>query len=242
MNCRECGAETQANAVYCPQCGARIESPDAALFGAVEREAPAAQPPQSPGDAGAGQPLAPASQSAPPRPAREASAGAGGPGFADSETLWEGRYDVRGMVDRLVLSGLVTVAVLALWIWWQPSGTWWLVGLALLGLLWLYQFLVYVKRHYGHRYRLTPQTFFHESGILIRSSSPIEIIAIDDISYQQTLLERLLGVGTIRIVSADRSDPELVLRGIRDVAKAFGVIDQARRAERRRRAVRVDNV
>ena len=242
MNCRECGVETQANSVYCPQCGVRIESPEAALFGAVERETPAAPPAQVPGDAGADQSLAPAPESAPDRPAREAPAGAGGPRLADSETLWEGRYDVRGMVDRLVLSGLVTVAVLALWIWWWPSVTWWLIGLAVLGLLWLYQLLVYVSRHYGHRYRLTPQTFFHESGILIRSSSPIEIIAIDDISYQQTLLERLLNVGTIRIVSADRSDPQLVLRGIHDVAKAFGVIDQARRAERRRRAVRVGHV
>ncbi len=242
MNCRECGAQTQPNSVYCPQCGARIESPDAALFGAAGQEASAPPPPQPPGGAGAGQPRGPAPESVPGRPAREAPAGGAAPGVSDSETLWVGRYDVRGMVDRLVLGGLVTVAVLALWIWWQPGRTWWLVGLGALALLWLYQLLVYVARHYGHRYRLTPQTFFHESGILIRSSSPIEIIAIDDISFQQTLLERLLGVGTIRIVSADRSDPELVLRGIRDVAKAFGVIDQARRAERRRRAVRVDNV
>jgi len=212
------------------------------MFGPIEREAPAAQPARFPADASTDESLALAPEGAPARPSREASARTDGPGLSDTQTLWEGRYDVRGMVDRLVLSGLVTIAVLVLWIWWRPGATIWLIGLGALAILWLYQLLLYVSRHYGHRYRLTPQTFFHESGILIRSSSPIEIIAIDDISYQQTLLERLLGVGTIRITSADRSDPELVLRGIRDVAKAFGVIDQARRAERRRRAVRVDNV
>jgi membrane protein YdbS with pleckstrin-like domain len=149
------------------------------------------------------------------------------------------------MAGRLLATGLITIAVLALGIWW-PWGEWpgkvWMIVLVLLLLGWVGQYLVYVVRHYGHRYRLTPQTFFHESGILVRSSSPIEIIAIADISFQQTILDRLLGVGTIRIVSADRSDPELKLRGIRDVEKVFTTIDQVRRAERRRRALRIDNV
>jgi uncharacterized membrane protein YdbT with pleckstrin-like domain len=101
---------------------------------------------------------------------------------------------------------------------------------------------VYFSRRFTHRYRLTPQTFFHERGLLVKSTSPIEIIRIDDIAMKQTVLERLMGVGTIRILSNDATDPLLILKGIPDVRKTFEAIDQTRRAERRRRALRVNTV
>jgi hypothetical protein len=49
-------------------------------------------------------------------------------------------------------------------------------------------------------------------------------------------------VGTIRILSNDTTDPLLVMKGIPDVLRVFTTIDQARRAERRRRALRVESV
>ena len=89
------------------------------------------------------------------------------------------------------------------------------------------------------RYRLTTQRFIHEHGVLTRDIDRIEVIDIDDVSYRQTLIDRMVGVGTIRIESGDRSHPELVLRGIDDVQRVSDMIDAARREERVRRGIHI---
>ena len=55
-------------------------------------------------------------------------------------------------------------------------------------------------------YLLTTQRFIHETGILRRVNDRIELLDMDDITFEQGLLERLVGVGTIRIAS-QRSQP-----------------------------------
>jgi hypothetical protein len=52
----------------------------------------------------------------------------------------------------------------------------------------------------------------------------------------------VLGVGTIRITSSDRTHPQLVLRGIESVREVSGLIDSARRKERVRRGLHIESV
>jgi hypothetical protein len=70
----------------------------------------------------------------------------------------------------------------------------------------------------------------------------VEVIDIDDVSYSQGPIERLLGVGTIKLLSSDVSDPQLILRGIDDVQRVATLIDNARREERRRRGLYLESV
>ena len=246
MKCPQCDADISDDSVFCSKCGERLQGLGSESFAELRDKAG----PETPANAPAGpapspaQPLAPESPASPQpaKPPQPSVPGTAEATLGDAVTLWTGRYSLRGMIDRLILSALVSMALvtLAIWLSWGHAG--WLMVLALLVAIWGYQLGVYVVHHFGHRYRLTPQTFFHERGILIQSTSPIEIVRIDDIAMKQSLLERLLGVGTIRILSKDTTDPLLVMKGIADVNKAFQTIDQARRAERRRRALRVDAV
>ena len=103
--------------------------------------------------------------------------------------------------------------------------------MAAIVLLWLYQIVVLLRRRLGVHYRLTTQRFFHESGILIHTTDLIEVIDMDDITYRQTLIDRMTGVGTIRIVSSDRSHPDLSDR--RDRQGPRGGRHDARRPARR---------
>ena len=80
------------------------------------------------------------------------------------------------------------------------------------------------------------------AGILRRVNNRIEVLDMDDITFEQGLLERLSGVGTIRIVSHDRTDPELVLPGIENVKHVAWLFDDARLAERRRRGLHVEQI
>jgi hypothetical protein len=52
----------------------------------------------------------------------------------------------------------------------------------------------------------------------------------------------MVGVGTIHILSHDRSDPELWLPGIENVQEVASLFDNARLAERRRRGLHVEQI
>jgi hypothetical protein len=89
---------------------------------------------------------------------------------------------------------------------------------------------------------LTNQRFIHESGILRRVSDRIEVLDMDDITFEQGIIERLVGVGTIRVMSSDRTHPELQMYGIDNVREVSGLFDDTRRAERRRRGLHIENI
>jgi len=241
MRCPQCDAEIGDDCRFCPKCGERLQGLGADSFVELREGGLGPVPPKlSPGPAPGGASATTSAQDTARGVGVESSVASNRPG--DAITLWEGRYSFHGMVDAVVLSGLASVAgvVLAIWRGWGYRG--WLGLLCALGGLWAWLGVLYLLRRFRHHYRLTPETFFHTRGIVIKSTSPIEIIRIDDIALKQTILERIFNVGTIRILSNDTTDPILVLKGIPDVQKAFATIDQARRAERRRRALRVDAV
>jgi membrane protein YdbS with pleckstrin-like domain len=151
------------------------------------------------------------------------------------------------MVGSWLLAGLGAVVLLILAIWltnasdisWQVIwGIWAVVMIAGLG----YLGVVLAYRRLSVRYRLTSSRFFHEQGILRHVTDRIEVIDMDDISYEQSLLQRMMGVGTIRITSSDRTHPVLDIRGIENVREVSSLMDDARRDERRRRGLHIESV
>ncbi len=68
----------------------------------------------------------------------------------------------------------------------------------------------------GMRYRLTNQRLTVESGLFSKRVDDVDLRTIQDVTLEQSALERLLGVGRLDIVSSDHSRPRLVLYGIRD--------------------------
>jgi hypothetical protein len=62
------------------------------------------------------------------------------------------------------------------------------------------------------------------------------------VAVQQGPIQRMLGVGTVKITSTDRSTPEFTLAGIGDVRQVATMIDEARRNERRKRGVHIESI
>ena len=251
MKCPKCDAEVNEKSVFCPKCGERLDFPEREFFPSPGEAAAGTQAKTAPSKTPADQMFQPNAEGAADTPA-DARSRIEQMVQSDKETLWQGRYSLKGIVPWMISTGLVLVLLAFVgwwfgsheWKWWGEWGAKWYWRVSWIGafLVWLYQLLLFVWRRLGHGYRLTPQTFFHEKGIIFRSTSPIEIVGIDDMTFEQTLLERFFGVGTIRLLSKDMSDRALVMKGIPNVKDAFAKIDQTRRAERRARAVRVENV
>ncbi len=160
--------------------------------------------------------------------------------YGEEEAIWEGDYSGKAMLGTWLLLSLVSVAAIA--------GSFLAaavplpITLIILLVIWAIAGTVYAARRLGVHYELTSQRFIHQSGILTRHTDRIEVIDIDDVSYQQGPVERILGVGSILITSSDRSHPELQMRGIADVKSVAGLIDDIRRTERRRRSLHIESI
>lgn len=217
MQCKKCRRDAPAESLFCPNCGARIaESIDTPEVGSAE-------------------------QAAGLRRAKSA--------FRKSESqrpeevdLWHGTYSPKAMVgEALAALGFTILGLIAVPFAWATPIGWAVFGIGLL-LVWGLLFLVLAYRRLSVRYRLTTFRLFHESGLLSRTTDRIEAIDIDDVSFSQGPVERMLGVGTIRIMSSDQTDPAMELPGIENVRAVASLVDEVRRQERRKRGLYVESV
>jgi hypothetical protein len=220
MQCPACGVEVVPTAIFCHKCGQRLDSKgnDASANPLVE---------DSTSPAGAFQQVAAARWESKDPP---------------EEELWRGGFSSKAMLGSWVISGFISLIVLIGGIFWKPIAFYWLFLVAAMLLPWVYCLAVLAYRRMSVHYVLTTQRFMHERGILRRVNDRIELLDVDDITFEQKLWERLSGVGTLCITSHDRSNPELVLPGIENIKRVAGQFDDARLAERRRRGLHVEQI
>lgn len=161
--------------------------------------------------------------------------------------LWEGGFSPKAMYGTWLLSAILTAGILAALIILSvmkmiegnefPA---WAIGIGFLVLWWIACIGIYLFYRLGTYYELTTQRLIHTSGILVRTTDRIDVIDIDDVSFTQGVVQRILDVGTITLISKDASHALLVLRGIDKVDKVSGMIDDVRRKERRKRSLHID--
>jgi len=82
------------------------------------------------------------------------------------------------------------------------------------------------------RYILTNMRLTIKTGLIGHKEDQIELIRIKDIEVTQSLKDRALNIGKIKIVSTDNNDPILVLEEIQDPLKVRDLIWASVRAER----------
>lgn len=158
-------------------------------------------------------------------------------------SLWQGGYSPKAMYGTWATAAALTVvAIVLVAIYGAQLQNVWLITMAVILLGWCVIIGLYLSRRWGVHYELTTQRFVHQEGIFVRRSNRIEVIDIDDVSYTQGIVQRMLGVGTIVITGSDRSHPELVIQGIDRVPEIASLIDDVRREERRRRSLHIEAI
>lgn len=194
INCPECGKQVSSQAASCPHCGFALGAPAAALAGARLGPAP------------------------------------GVPAVAE-HTLWEGSPSLLLLLGETVSALLVVLVVVVAAALVLPSlrevaRQSWLdtrqAPLALTVVLCLYlafrgvRIALRAARLRATRYRLTNQRLVVETGLVSRTLAEVDLRSVEDLVFRQGPLERLLGIGTIGVVSSDRSTPRLQLVGVKD--------------------------
>lgn len=156
--------------------------------------------------------------------------------------LWNGSYSKFAMIGAWVAAAVLSVASLVVGLFGNLGGSTWLVIIAANAAIWIALVARYLYFRYSRNYVLTDQRLTHVHGLLWRQTDRIETIDIDDVAFTQGPVERMFDVGTIQVTSSDQSHPVLALPGIESVQKVAGMIDDARRRERRRRGLYIESV
>lgn len=76
----------------------------------------------------------------------------------------------------------------------------------------LYRFLL----TNAHIYQLTDQRLLETTGLVFKETDVLELYRVKDVGIQQPLLQRLLGCGTVTLLTSDLSTPRVVLSAIKN--------------------------
>ena len=238
MRCHACGAEVVEQAIFCHKCGERLG------FQGEQSTPPEREKAEPNAESAArGADDAPSAQAAgPTERARAVVTSRVSTEDEPEKELWQGGYSARAMIGGWFITSLITIVLLVGAIWGNFGRTLWYIVVFAILFSWLYLLLLLAYRRSNVRYVLTNQRFVHEKGFLRRVTDRVEVIDIDDITFTQGVLERLVGVGTIIVASSDRTHPQLIMPGIENVKEVADVMDNARRSERRRRGLHIEQI
>ena len=103
------------------------------------------------------------------------------------------------------------------------------------------------KRYFGMpisftRYCLSDDRLFLSVGFLTIKDDEILLYRVRDIATTRTLWQRLFGVGTVTVVSSDKTMPTLVLKNVKDPVFVKELIHKQVEEMKLRRRVRVGEI
>ena len=103
------------------------------------------------------------------------------------------------------------------------------------------------KRYFGlpisfTKYSLSEDRLFISQGLLNIKDDEVLLYRVRDIDTSRSLWQRLFGVGTITVMSSDKSMPNLVLKNIKDPVATKELIHQQVEEMKIRRRVRFGEI
>ncbi len=87
------------------------------------------------------------------------------------------------------------------------------------------------------RYRISNYRIDYERGLLSKHIDTLELWHVEDITFNQSLMDRIMKVGTITIISNDDTTPELLLHSVPNPRPLFETLKQRVIAVKRQRGV-----
>lgn len=139
------------------------------------------------------------------------------------QTLWHGSPSWLLLLGKLIWLVLAAVILPAVLVW---ANNRFVPDPSAIRFVWLVVAVVIVWRAVGvgialarirsTLYTVTNQRVIIESGIAQKTVEDIDLRYIDETHFQQRIIDRLLGIGSVTIISSDKVVPQVVLRGIPD--------------------------
>jgi uncharacterized membrane protein YdbT with pleckstrin-like domain len=137
----------------------------------------------------------------------------------EEQTLFEIKPSFRAYLGWIIPSALLTLVG---------------IGLILLPLVLLIVWIVISSTSY----RLTNERLLIRSGWIAKSVQEIELYRMQDVALDQGILQRIFGVGSVSVVSIDKTTPRLMIKGIVNPEMIKEQIRKSYRASRKSEGIR----
>ena len=103
------------------------------------------------------------------------------------------------------------------------------------------------KRHLGlplsfTRYQMSEDRLFISEGFLNIKDDEVLLYRVRDIDTRRSLWQRIFGVGTVTVMSSDKTMPTLVLKNIKDPIAVKEILHNRVEEMKLRRQVRVNEL
>ncbi len=124
---------------------------------------------------------------------------------------------------------------------WQGSPSQWLNAGWFAACILLIPIPIAIWKYFNLRnmsFTLTTQRIKTEEGVLAKRYDQVELYRVKDAVLTRSLVQRILGLGTIRMITSDPSMPELIVPSISDSENVRELIRQNVERMRRLRGVR----
>jgi len=105
---------------------------------------------------------------------------------------------------------------------WQPVGPWVLAGI--IGLFVLFVVVIPFLRWRTTTYTLTDRRVITRKGIISKSGHDIPLSRINNVTYERSLLDRILGCGTLQLTTA--AEEPVTLHDVPDVERVHVVMTE----------------
>jgi membrane protein YdbS with pleckstrin-like domain len=158
----------------------------------------------------------------------------------DKEVVYfEGRPTLRADQAKAMLWLLIGLVLICLpvfawileWTWWP----WWLTLICVVAAVLVVVIPWLLIR--ATRYRITNYRIDFERGIVTKKIDTLELWHVDDIKFEQGLIDRMMNVGCIIVISDDRTTPRLDLHGVPNPRQLFTQLQDRVIAVKRQRGV-----
>jgi len=124
---------------------------------------------------------------------------------------------------------------------WNNAGTFLLCGLfcwALLPLLMAFWYWLVVK---NTRFVITNERLFSYRGVVTKRVDELELYRIKDLSQSKNLLMQMVGLGSVTVITSDKTDKSLCLLGIKEPDKVQALLREHTERRNVQRGVREIN-
>jgi len=171
-----------------------------------------------------------------------------GTGVEGEVNVWQAHYSPRNFIGRISFLTVLALGWTALSIYTWGMGhsalvflTW--ASLAVMVVLWISLGIRIVQAYLGHFYQLTNRRLFVSAGVMNRQRDMMELLTVHDVfTRQQSLWERMLGLGTVVVVPGEKNLPTFYLTGVNDPKQVMDLVWHHARAERDQRSLKVEDI
>ena len=141
------------------------------------------------------------------------------------EIVFEGHPSWRALLSFYIggIAGAVVIAVIVALI--ASTGIAVVVGVVLIAL----DIVIGFIRRMATTYLVTNQRLYIRRGILSKREQQTRIDRVQNVNTDQSLLERLLGIGTVDFDTAGTDDSDFTFVGLSNPSRVVAAVDRAQR-------------